>query len=251
MLKSELRGNALWLTLDRPEAFNALSEELVSALQAALDALPPSARAVVIQGAGKVFCAGHDLKQMRAHPSEAYYAALFKQCSRLMMSVQRLRVPVIARVHGIATAAGCQLVAMCDLAVAASDARFATSGINYGLFCATPAVPLSRNMPQKHALEMLLTGGFISAQEAAQRGLINHAVEADALDATVQTLVDSICEKPAEVVALGKQLFYQQQGMGVEAAYQLAAQTMAHNMIDAVALEGVSAFIEKRQPSWR
>ena len=254
MLIIEQRGTALWLTLNRPEAFNALSEELLHSLQTALDTapdmLPQKVRAVVIAGAGKAFCAGHDLKQMRANPSAAYYAALFKQCSRVMMSIQRLPVPVIARVHGIATAAGCQLVAMCDLAVAASDARFATSGVNMGLFCSTPAVPLSRNMPQKQAMEMLLTGGFISAAQALERGLINHAVAPAELDAKVQELIDSISEKPARAIALGKKLFYQQQTMGTESAYQLATHAMADNMMDEAALEGVSAFIEKRKPVW-
>ncbi|HEX2547834.1 MAG TPA: enoyl-CoA hydratase-related protein, partial [Ramlibacter sp.] len=163
---------------------------------------------------------------------------------------QKLPVPVIARVHGIATAAGCQLVAQCDLAVAATEARFAVSGINYGLFCSTPSVPLLRNVPPKQAMEMLLTGDFISAQEAQQRGLVNHAVDAGQLDAEVARLVDSILAKPRTAIAMGKDLFYRQREMGIEAAYQLAAQTMAANMMDGCALEGVTAFTEKRKPGW-
>lgn len=239
------------LTLNRPEAFNALSEALLDALQTSLAALAETdARVVVIAGAGRAFCAGHDLKEMRAAPSLAYYQALFARCSKLMMTIQRLPQPVIARVHGIATAAGCQLVAMCDLAVAADTARFAVSGVNLGLFCSTPAVPLSRNLSRKAALEMLLTGDFIDAHEARQQGLINRVVSPEELDATVASLAASICAKPAEAVRAGKGLFYRQLEMGVEAAFQLAGQTMACNMMDESALEGVQAFIDKRAPDW-
>ena len=239
------------LTMNRPEAFNALSEALLDALHDALASIAQTdARVVVIEGAGRAFCAGHDLKEMRSKPSLAYYQTLFSRCTKLMLAIQRLPQPVIARVHGIATAAGCQLVAMCDLAVAADTARFAVSGVNLGLFCATPAVPLSRNLSRKAALEMLLTGDFIDAHEARQQGLINRVAAADELDAAVAALASSICAKPVEAVRAGKGLFYRQLEMGVEAAYQLAGQTMACNMMDESALEGVQAFIDKRAPDW-
>jgi enoyl-CoA hydratase/carnithine racemase len=205
---------------------------------------------VVIAGQGKAFCPGHDLKQMKANPSADYYRELFARCAQLMLAIQRLPVPVIARVHGIATAAGCQLVAMCDLAVASSDARFAVSGINVGLFCSTPAVALSRNVGRKEAFEMLVTGEFIDAATAQARGLINRVVPPEQLDAEVERLVSSIVAKPRRALALGKDLFYRQLETGVEAAYQMAGQTMACNMIDEVAQEGVQAFMDKRKPTW-
>jgi enoyl-CoA hydratase/carnithine racemase len=240
------------LTLNRPQAFNALSEAMLDALQTELDALArdDGVRAVVLGGAGKAFCAGHDLKEMRAAPSLDYYRTLFDRCTKMMLSIQRLPVPVIARVHGIATAAGCQLVAMCDLAVATRDARFAVSGINVGLFCSTPSVALGRNVSRKQAMEMLVTGDFIDADEAKARGLVNRVAPADALDAEVESLVASIVAKPRVAVAMGKQLFYAQLESGIEAAYALAGQTMACNMMDASALEGVQAFIDKRAPAW-
>jgi enoyl-CoA hydratase/carnithine racemase len=240
------------LTLNRPDAFNALSEALLDALQSALASLAKTeVRAIVIAGAGRAFCAGHDLKEMRAAPSLAYYQALFARCTKMMLTIQRLPQPVIARVQGIATAAGCQLVAMCDLAVAADTARFAVSGVNLGLFCATPSVPLSRNLSRKAAFEMLVTGEFVDAHKAQALGLVNRVVAADDLDAEVAALASSICAKPAQAVRAGKGLFYRQLEMGVEAAYQLAGQTMACNMMDDSALEGVEAFIEKRAPKWR
>jgi enoyl-CoA hydratase/carnithine racemase len=240
------------LTMNRPDAFNALSEALLDELQSALTEIARSdARVVVIAGAGRAFCAGHDLKEMRAAPSLAYYQQLFARCTKLMMTIQRLPQPVIARVQGIATAAGCQLVAMCDLAVAADCARFAVSGVNLGLFCATPSVPLSRNLSRKAALEMLLTGDFIDAEQAKRQGLVNRVVPADALDAELAQLAASICAKPVEAVRAGKDLFYRQLEMGIEAAYQLAGQTMACNMMDDSALEGVQAFIDKRAPAWK
>jgi enoyl-CoA hydratase/carnithine racemase len=240
------------LTMNRPDAFNALSEALLDDLQTALSEIGRSdARLVVIAGAGRAFCAGHDLTEMRAAPSLAYYQALFARCTKLMMTIQRLPQPVIARVQGIATAAGCQLVAMCDLAVAADTARFAVSGVNLGLFCATPSVPLSRNLSRKAALDMLLTGDFIDAAEAKQQGLVNRVVPADALDSEIARLATSICAKPVEAVSAGKGLFYRQLEMGIEAAYQLAGQTMACNMMDESALEGVQAFIDKRPPDWK
>jgi enoyl-CoA hydratase/carnithine racemase len=241
------------LTLNRPQAFNALSEAMLEALQRELDAVArdEQARVLVVAGAGKAFCAGHDLKQMRADPSMAYYERLFAQCTRMMMSLQRLPVPVIARVHGIATAAGCQLVAMCDLAVAARDARFAVSGLNVGLFCSTPGVALTRNVGRKQAFEMLVTGEFIDAATARERGLVNRVVDAAQLDAEVERLAASIVAKPRAAVALGKQLFYRQLEAGIAAAYEDAQHTMACNMMDDSALEGVQAFIEKRAPNWK
>lgn len=240
------------LTLNRPQNFNALSEEMLGALQAALDtvAKDDDARAVVLGATGKAFCPGHNLKEMVATPELAYYQRLFVQCSRMMFSIQKLPVPVIARVQGIATAAGCQLVAQCDLAVASTDASFAVSGVNFGLFCSTPSVPLLRNVPAKQAMEMLVTGDFISAQQALERGLVNRAVTPDQLDAETEKLVASILAKPRLAIAMGKDLFYRQREMGMEAAYQLAGQTMAVNMMDATAQEGVKAFTEKRSPSW-
>jgi enoyl-CoA hydratase/carnithine racemase len=241
------------LTMNRPQAFNALSEGLLDALTEALAPLASddSVRVVVLAGAGKAFCAGHDLREMLASPSHGYYRRLFERCTRMMMAMQKMPQPVIARVQGIATAAGCQLVAMCDLAVAADDARFAVSGVNLGLFCSTPGVALSRNLHRKQAMEMLLTGDMIDAATARERGLLNRVVPAAGLDEAVAQLAASICAKPAVAVAAGKGLFYRQLEMGIEAAYQLAGQTMACNMIADSALEGVQAFIDKRAPSWR
>jgi enoyl-CoA hydratase/carnithine racemase len=240
------------LTLNRPDAFNALSEGLLGALQTALDAVAAddTARLVVIAAAGRAFCAGHDLKEMRAAPSLDHYERLFAQCSRMMLTIQQLPVPVLARVQGIATAAGCQLVAMCDLAVAARGTRFAVSGVNLGLFCSTPSVALSRNMGRKQAFEMLVTGDFIDADEACARGLVNRVVEPEALDAEIEALATRITAKPRTALALGKRLFYRQLESGIAAAYDDAARTMACNMMDRTALEGVQAFIEKRAPQW-
>jgi enoyl-CoA hydratase/carnithine racemase len=239
------------LTLNRPQQFNALSEQMMAALQESLDAVAGDemARVVVIAGRGKAFCPGHDLKQMKATPSVDYYRKLFAQCTKLMLTMQRMPQPVIARVHGIATAAGCQLVAMCDLAVASSDAKFAVSGINVGLFCSTPGVALSRNVGRKQAFEMLVTGDFIDAATAQARGLVNRVVEPGKLDAEIERLAASIIAKPRVAVAMGKELFYRQLETGIEAAYQVAGQTMACNMIDASAQEGVQAFLEKRKPT--
>lgn len=247
-------ARGVWtLTLNRPDSFNALSEAMLTALQSALDAVAADegARAVVLGAVGKAFCPGHNLKEMIAQPTLAYYQQLFAQCNRMMLSIQKLPVPVIARVQGVATAAGCQLVAQCDLAVASTEARFAVSGVNFGLFCSTPSVPLVRNLAPKQAMEMLVTGEFISAAQALQRGLVNRVVAPDALDAEVHTLVDAVLSKPRLAIAMGKELFYRQREMGTEAAYQLAAQTMAVNMMDASAQEGVRAFTEKRQPEWK
>jgi enoyl-CoA hydratase/carnithine racemase len=229
-----------------------LSAAMLAALQAELDRLADddALRVLVLAASGKAFCAGHDLKEMRAEPTLAYYQGLFAQCTRMMMSLQRLGVPVIARVQGIATAAGCQLVAMCDLAVAAADARFAVSGVNLGLFCSTPSVALSRNVGRKAAFEMLVTGAFISAEQARERGLVNRVAPAEALDAEVESLVAAIVAKPRVAIAMGKALFYRQLEAGIDAAYADAGQTMACNMMDGSALEGVQAFIDKRPPRW-
>ncbi len=241
------------LTLADSARFNALGEPLLAALQQALDdvARDDGARVVVLAAEGKAFCAGHDLKAMAQRPEQAYYQKLFAQCSRVMLSIQRLPVPVIARVQGIATAAGCQLVAQCDLAVASSAARFATSGIHYGLFCATPSVPLVRNLPAKQAMEMLLTGDFIDAETARAQGLVNRVAAPEALDAEVESLVAAILQKPRAAIAIGKAVVYQQRELGVDAAYQLAGQAMALNMMDEAAQEGARAFAEKRAPAWK
>ncbi|MFZ6758227.1 enoyl-CoA hydratase [Undibacterium sp. Ji50W] len=241
------------LTLNRGERFNPLSEEMLAALLAEFKAiaLDDAVRVIVLAADGKAFCAGHDLRQMQAHPAEDYYKTLFQQCSKLMLAIQKLPQPVIARVQGLATAAGCQLVGMCDLAVASEDASFAVSGVNVGLFCSTPAVALSRNVSRKQAMEMLLTGDFIDARTAMQRGLINRVVSPEQLDACVAALAASIIAKPALAISMGKQLFYKQLEMGIDAAYQLAGQTMACNMMDETAREGVQAFLEKRPPVWK
>jgi enoyl-CoA hydratase/carnithine racemase len=252
VLRSQDARGVVTLTLNRPHAFNALSEAMLAALQREFEAVADdeSVRAVVIAAEGKAFCAGHDLKEMRTDPSLEYYERLFSQCSDMMLSIQRLLVPVIARVQGIATAAGSQLVAMCDLAVASSTAKFAVSGVNVGLFCSTPGVALSRNLLRKQAFEMLVTGEFISAQEAKARGLVNRVAEPDQLDAELEKLVAAILSKPRVAVAMGKEFFYRQAELGIAAAYEAANQTMACNMMDEAALEGVQAFIEKRPPRW-
>jgi enoyl-CoA hydratase/carnithine racemase len=241
------------LTMNRPANFNALSEEMLAALQAALDRVKEDegARAVILAANGKAFSPGHNLKEMSDNPSLDYYRQLFDQCSRVMLTIMKLPVPVIARVHGIATAAGCQLVAQCDLAVASSEAKFAVSGVSYGLFCSTPSVPLLRNVPAKQAMEMLVTGEFITAQQALERGLVNRVVVPDQIDAEVGKLVTSILDKPRAALAMGKELVYRQREMGIEAAYQLAGQVMAVNMMDGCAQEGFKAFTEKRKPAWK
>jgi enoyl-CoA hydratase/carnithine racemase len=236
------------LTLNRPQAFNALSEALLAQLQGELDALldDEGVRVLILAAGGKAFCAGHDLREMRSAPSQAYYEDLFARCGRMMLTLPRLPVPVIARVQGLATAAGCQLVAQCDLAVASSEARFAVSGVNLGLFCSTPSVPLSRNVLRKQAFEMLVTGDFIDAHEAQRRGLVNRVAEPTALDAEVEKLAASIVAKPRVALALGKELFYRQAELPLGSAYDAAARTMACNMMDEAALERVQAFLEKR-----
>lgn len=244
------------LRLNQPESFNALSGEMIAALHSALDtvAQDDQARAVVLSAEGRAFCPGHNLKEMAAQPRLEFYQALFAQCSKMMLSIAKLPVPVIARVQGMATAAGCQLVAQCDLAVCSPKARFATSGIAYGLFCSTPSVPLIRNIAPKHAMQMLITGEFIDSATALRYGLINAVAQDDsaaALGAQVNLLLAGILDKPRAALAIGKELVYRQQGLSLEAAYALAGQTMAINMMDAAAQEGVRAFTEKRQPDWK
>ncbi|HEU0209884.1 MAG TPA: enoyl-CoA hydratase [Candidatus Udaeobacter sp.] len=253
ILRSQDARGAVTLTLNRPHAFNALSEAMLDELQRELDATAgdESLRVVVIGATGKAFCAGHDLKEMRTDPSPEHYERLFTQCSDVMLSIQRLPVPVIARVQGIATAAGCQLVAMCDLAVASNTARFAVSGVNVGLFCSTPGVALSRNLLRKQAFEMLVSGEFISAEQAKERGLINRVADPEQLDDELEKLVATILAKPRAAIAMGKEFFYRQTELGIAAAYEAANQVMACNMMDKAALEGVQAFVEKRSPRWK
>jgi len=252
LLRDE-RDGIVTLTLNRPKQYNALSADLLTALQVALDAIArdEAIRVVVIAAAGKAFCAGHDLKEMRGSEDRAFHEALFNQCGRMMLSIHELPQPVIAQVNGIATAAGCQLVANCDLAVAADDAQFAVSGINVGLFCSTPAVPLSRNLLRKQALQMLLTGDFISAQQAQQSGLVNEVVPATELQAATHTIAQKIAAKSALAVRLGKDMFYKQLSMDLSDAYAYASERMACNMDSHDAREGVDAFIEKRKPEWQ
>jgi enoyl-CoA hydratase/carnithine racemase len=252
LLRQRDARGVVTLTLNRPKTFNPLSQAMLAALQGELDALADdtSVRALVLAAAGKAFCAGHDLREMRAQPSLEYYQRLFAECSRMMLGLRRLPVPVIARVQGIATAAGCQLVAQCDLAVASREARFAVSGVGVGLFCSSPGVPLSRNLRTKEAFEMLVTGEFIDAQQALARGLVNRVVEPSQLESETEKLLAAIVSKPRVAIALGKELFYRQLELGIESAYEAAGQTMACNMMDAAALEGVQAFLEKRPPRW-
>ena len=252
LLRSDQNGVAT-LTMNRPKQFNALSQTMLSALQQELDAIAAdeAVRVVVIAGNGKAFCAGHDLKEMRSHPDEEWQHALFDQCSHMMMTINRLPQPVIARVHGLATAAGCQLVAACDLAVAVDTATFATSGLRVGLFCSTPSVAVSRNLGRKKAMEILLTGDFMDAATAEREGLINYAVPADQLDATVQRLADAIVAKSSYAVASGKRMFYQQLEMDMADAYTYAAGVMACDMMATDAAEGIDAFIQKRPPVWQ
>ena len=253
LLQTRDARGVVTLTLNDPVRFNALGAPMLEALQSALTELATDTgvRVVVLAAQGKAFCAGHNLKDMAAHPQLDYYQDLFAQCSRMMLSVARLPVPVIARVQGMATAAGCQLVAQCDLAVASTQASFATSGIQYGLFCATPSVPLVRNIPFKQAMEMLLTGDFMDAETAQSRGLVNRVVAPEELDAEVEKLVQAIVQKPATAVRMGKELLYRQRELGLQAAYQLAGEVMACNMMDADAQEGAQAFAQKRVPHWR
>jgi enoyl-CoA hydratase/carnithine racemase len=250
-------GNVLRLTLNRASARNALSAGLMGALQYALDdvAIQKDVCAIVIAANGPAFSSGHDLKEMtalRAQPDkgEAAFAALFAQCSKLMQSIVRHPVPVIAQVQGIATAAGCQLVASCDLAVASTEAKFATPGVNIGLFCSMPMVALSRNVARKQTMEMLLTGEMVSADRAREIGLINRVVAPDALEEETTKLAQLIASKPRATVRVGKEAFYNQLEMKLSDAYDYASKVMTENMLAAEAEEGIGAFIEKRDPKW-
>lgn len=250
-------GRVATLTLNRPRQLNALSEALLTALQAEFDALAadPAIRVVVLRGAGRAFCAGHDLKEMEtaraaADRGRAYFNALFAQCGRMMTSIRRLPQPVIAQVQGLATAAGCQLVASCDMAVAASDAQFGVNGVNIGLFCSTPMVALSRNIPAKQAFELLTTGEFLTAERAREAGLVNRVADPEALEAETRALADTVAGKLASAVAVGKRAFYEQAEMTLDAAYAHTGRVMAENMIHRDTAEGVKAFIEKRAPDW-
>lgn len=253
VLVREENEGIVTLTLNRPGQYNVLSEEMLQAFQGELDELATNeaVRCVVIGAMGKAFCAGHDLKQMRANPRQDYYEDLFNRCSKVMQGIVNLPVPVIARVHGMATAAGCQLVASCDLAVAAESATFAVSGINVGLFCSTPAVALSRNVAPKQAFDMLVTGRFISATEALSYGLVNRLARDDELDTAVASLTSAICSKSPVAIRTGKSMFARQRSMGLQDAYAYASQVMACNMMADDAAEGIDAFIEKRKPEWR
>jgi enoyl-CoA hydratase/carnithine racemase len=246
-------GATVTLTLNRPAQFNALSEAMLAELTGHLKEIATNegVRVVVLAANGKAFCAGHDLREMMTEPSGDYYRDLFRQCTTMMMAIQQMPQPVIARVHGIATAAGCQLVAMCDLAYASSDAKFAVSGVNLGLFCSTPSVSLSRNLSRKDAFEMLVTGRFVDALQAKDKGLVNQVCEPDALDDAIAEVSNEICSKPAVAIAAGKQLFYRQLETGIESAYQMAGETMACNMMAEDTLEGVQAFLDKRPPDWQ
>ncbi|MGH7008320.1 MAG: enoyl-CoA hydratase [Stellaceae bacterium] len=251
LLRQDADGIAR-LTLNRPAARNALSVALMDALQKALDAVArdDTIKTVVIAANGPGFCAGHDLREMRANPGRQHYETVFKQCARLMTAIVHLPKPVIARVHGVATAAGCQLVASCDLAIATADARFATPGVNIGLFCSTPMVALSRAVPRKAAMEMLLTGELIDADQAQRLGLINRVVAADRLDDAVSELARTIAAKSPLVLKIGKEAFYRQAELGLEAAYAYASEVMVTNMLARDAEEGIDAFLQKRSPKW-
>ena len=240
------------VTLNRGERFNALSLPMIAALEAALDALADdgSVRAVVLAARGRGFCAGHDLKEMRAHPDLVWQRELFGACGRMMQKLTQLPQPVIARVHGIATAAGCQLVSMCDLAVAVDTARFALPGVNVGVFCSTPAVGVARNIARKRVMEMLLTGEMIDAATALAWGLVNRVVPETGLDAAVKAFTDIITDRSPAVVALGKRAFYQQVDRGLAGAYETAGEAMACNLLEPDAAEGIDAFLGKRPPAW-
>ena len=248
----ENAGSVVTLTLNSPKQFNALSVELLTAMQAQLDniAQDTTIQVLVIAANGKAFCAGHNLKEMRANPDEAFQRALFEQCSQMMLTINRMPQVVIAKVEGIATAAGCQLVAACDLAVASDNTKFATSGINVGLFCSTPAVAVSRNLSRKQAFEMLITGEFIDAYTALQQGLINRVASAEQLDQTLQSLIDAITAKSLVAVRTGKNMFYKQLDMELAEAYEYAAEVMTCNMMANDVSEGIDAFIEKRPAVW-
>jgi enoyl-CoA hydratase/carnithine racemase len=251
LLRSDAEG-VVGLTLNRPGQYNALSRALLESLQAELDRIKddPAVRVVVIAGTGRAFCAGHDLKEMAAERERARLLELFGACSRMMLSLTRLPQPVVALVDGVAAAAGCQLVAACDLALATTNARFATSGVKYGLFCSTPMVALSRNVPRKPAMEMLLTGDFIEAEDAHRLGLVNHVVAPDKLEEAFDALLARLLDKPPEVLALGKRAFYRQLEMGLEDAYDFTTEVIVDNALGRDFEAGLAAFLEKRAPVW-
>lgn len=241
------------LRLNRPKHFNSLSTAVLTEIQNNLTEIAndESIRVVVIAAEGRAFCAGHDLKEMRSNCDETFYNDLFTQCGHMMMTINTMPQPVIAKIQGIATAAGCQLVAACDLAVTVDTAKFATSGINVGLFCSTPAVALSRNVPRKQAMELLLTGEFIDAETAKQYGLVNRIATVETLDEEVDKLVAAILNKSSVAIATGKRMFYKQLEMGMDDAYKYASQVMACNMMAEDAAEGIDAFMQKRTPEWK
>lgn len=247
------RDGVAWLTLNRPSAYNALSLDLITALREMFDAIAEdrSVKVVVLRGAGKGFCAGHDMKQMRANKSEPYYKEVFAACSAMMVTITKLPQPVIGCVHGIATAAGLQLLATCDLAVADENSRFGTPGVNIGLFCSTPMVAISRKVQRKKMMEMLLTGEMLDAEGALEQGLINKAVPTEQLEDAVAELAAKIVSKSPAVVKIGKQAFYRQLEMPLEDAYAYASAVMTENMFFEDADEGMSAFIDKRPPVWK
>ena len=256
LLRDDNKGVAT-LTLNSPKSLNALSDAMLAALQSQFDALADdrSIRAIILKGEGKAFCAGHDLKEMTAgrqaeDGGAAYFADLFSRCATMMQTILRLPQPVIAQVHGIATAAGCQLVATCDMAIAAEGTRFGVNGVNIGLFCSTPMVALSRNIPRKQAFHMLTTGQFIDAQRAEQLGLINSSVPHDQLDAATRDLANSVAAKLASAVKIGKQAYYAQLQMPLDQAYAFTGQVMVENLLNRETKEGIAAFIEKRDPNW-
>ena len=251
LLRSDVEGVA-GLTLNRPEQYNALSRELLGALQAELDRIKddPAIRVVVITGQGRAFCAGHDMKEIAHERERDKLTELFGQCSQVMLSLTRLPQPVIALVDGVAAAAGCQLVAACDLALATTNARFATSGVKYGLFCSTPMVALSRNLPRKPAMEMLLTGDFIEADDAFRLGLVNQVVPPERLEEAFDGMVARLLDKPREVLALGKRAYYRQLEMGLEDAYAFTTGVIVDNALGRDFEEGLAAFLEKRAPEW-
>ncbi len=252
LLRSDA-GGVCTLTLNRPAARNALSMALMQELQAALDGIAgdPSVRVVVLAAAGPAFCAGHDLRELRANSTTDFYETMFETCSALMMTITRLPKPVIAKVHGMASAAGCQLAATADLAIASEAAAFATPGVHIGLFCSTPMVPISRKIGRKAMMEMLLTGDPVGAAAAQRSGLINRVVPSDQLDAEVKVLAAKIASKSAHTLKVGKEAFYKQLEMGLEDAYAFCGGVMAENMTAADAEEGIDAFLEKRAPTWR
>ena len=252
VLMCEHRAGVTTLTLNRPKQLNALNARLLDELQTALESIAQSqdVRVVVLAGVGAAFSPGHDLKEMMANRNESFIGRLFEQCSNLMLTMARLPQPIVARVQGIATAGGCQLVAACDMAVASAEARFATSGINFGLFCATPGVAVSRNVSRKRAFEMLFTGEFIDARTALEWGLVNRVVPRSQLDEEIAALARTIIEKPAAVIAAGKRLFYEQLESSMPNAYRMASAAITRNMLGPDAAEGVGAFLEKRKPKW-